>query len=104
GFTAAEIERLQKPAQGLCDADEIPEAPADPVTKPGDLWVLGEHRLICGDSTDAAVVARVLEGAAPRLLLTDPPYGVEYDASWRDRAGLNGMGPAEPAYMQRTVG
>jgi DNA modification methylase len=104
GFSAAEIERMLGSTAGLCDADEIPEPPPEPITQPGDLWLLGEHRLICGDSTDAAVVARVLDGAVPRLLLTDPPYGVSYDARWRDRAGLNACGPAEAPYMQRAEG
>ena len=66
--------------------DEVPEPPADPVTKPGDLWLLGEHRLLCGDSTKAADVERVLAGAKPFLMVTDPPYGVEYDADWRNHA------------------
>ena len=74
----------------LADTSEIeeeptPEPPAEPETKPGDLWVLGGHRLICGDSTDPDVVARVLDGATPNLMVTDPPYGVEYDAAWRDK-------------------
>jgi DNA modification methylase len=69
--------------------DEIPEPPVDPITKAGDLWILGEHRVLCGDSTKAADVARLLAGSTPFLMVTDPPYGVEYDASWRLDAGLN---------------
>jgi DNA modification methylase len=80
--------------------DDVPPPPAIPVSKPGDLYLLGNHRLICGDSTDPAVVARVLGGAAPRLLLTDPPYGVELDMEWRDRAGLNALGPAQASYLR----
>ncbi|MCE9636448.1 MAG: ParB N-terminal domain-containing protein [Planctomycetes bacterium] len=101
GFTAAEIERLQKPAEGLVDPDEIPEPPAEPVSRPGDLLILGEHRLLCGDSLNPDDVARLLDGAKPEFLVTDPPYGVSFDAEWRDRAGLNQCGPAEPSYMQR---
>jgi DNA modification methylase len=82
------------------DADEVLEPPAVPTTRPGDLWILGEHRLVCGDSTKPDVVARVLDGDAPRLLLTDPPYGVELDMEWRDRAGLNALGPAQASYMR----
>jgi len=100
GFSSAEIERMLGPTAGMCDADEIPPVPETPVTKQGDIYILGEHRLICGDSTDAAVVARVLDGAEPRLLLTDPPYGVSLDMEWRDRAGLNALGPAEPSYLR----
>jgi DNA modification methylase len=66
--------------------DEVPEPPADPVTKPGDLWLLGEHRLLCGDSTKAEDVARVLGDRKPFLMVTDPPYGVEYDPEWRNEA------------------
>ena len=76
-------------AEGLTDPDAVPEVPADPVSRPGDAWVLGRHRLVCGDSTDAAVVARALDGVTPHLMVTDPPYGVEYDPAWRNRAGLS---------------
>jgi DNA modification methylase len=71
----------------------------------GDLWQLGEHRVLCGDATDAGDVARLLEERRPGLMITDPPYGIELDSEWRDRAGLNGAGPAEPSYMKhRTEG
>jgi DNA modification methylase len=69
---------------GTAEQDEVPEPPKDPVTKLGDLWLLGEHRLLCGDSTNAEDVGRVLDGRKPFLMVTDPPYGVEYDADWRD--------------------
>src|ERR1035437_3897488 len=76
------------------DLDEaLAEATRAPRSKPGDLWVLGDHRLLCGDSTDPAAVARLLDGAEPKLLATDPPYGVSYDASWRDGV-YNALGPA----------
>jgi ParB-like chromosome segregation protein Spo0J len=82
------------------DLDEaLAEAIRAPRSKPGDLWSLGDHRLLCGDSTDAAAVARLLDGAQPRLLATDPPYGVSYDASWRDGV-YNALGPAEKPYMR----
>jgi len=84
--------------------DDVPEA-GEPITRPGDLWVLGDHRLLCGDCTNAECVAAVLDGAKPLLLVTDPPYGVPLDNEWRDRAGLNGCGPAEASYMKhRTEG
>lgn len=59
--------------------DEVPEPPADPVTKPGDLWLLGEHRLLCGDSTKAEDVERVMGGERAKMMFTDPPYGVDYE-------------------------
>ena len=67
--------------------DEIPEAPEDPVTRPGDLWILGNHRLLCGDSTVATDVERLLGTVKPLLMVTDPPYGVDYDPVWRNKAG-----------------
>jgi DNA modification methylase len=67
--------------------DDIPEPPVTPVSVVGDLWQLGSHRLICGDSTSADVVQRLLGDVRPLLMVTDPPYGVEYDPSWRNQAG-----------------
>ena len=67
--------------------DDVPELPVTPVSVPGDMWHLGVHRLICGDSTAADVVGRLLGDVRPLLMVTDPPYGVEYDPSWRNQAG-----------------
>jgi len=86
-------------------ANDTPPLPESPVSLPGDLWLLGPHRVLCGDATRAEVVARLLDDRKPRLMVTDPPYGIELDSEWRDRAGLNGCGAAEPSYMkQRTAG
>ena len=74
--------------------DEIPEDP-EPVCKPGDLWILGNHRLKCGDSTNATDVEHLLGDVKPHLMVTDPPYGVAYDPKWRIKAGINNeVGPA----------
>src|SRR5450830_1243311 len=82
------------------DLDEaLDEARRAPRTKPGDLWQLGDHRLLCGDATKADDVARLLDGAEPKLLSTDPPYGVSLDGSWRDGV-YNALGPAEKTYMR----
>jgi len=74
----------------------------------GDLAIYGfadPHRLLCGDSTSPEAVARLLNGAEPLLMVTDPPYGISLDSEWRDRAGLNGCGAAEASYMKtRTEG
>lgn len=71
--------------------DVAPPKPAKPKTKLGDLVLLGDHRVLCGDSTDPAAVARLLEGLElqPAIMVTDPPYGVEYDPTWRHAAGIN---------------
>lgn len=58
-------------------------------TAPGDLWELGDHRLLCGDSTKAEQVARLFDGQAPGMMTTDPPYGVQYDPGWRNAAGVS---------------
>jgi DNA modification methylase len=68
------------------------------------LWLLGEHRVLCGDAISPQAVERLLGNRRPILLVTDPPYGIELDSAWRDRAGLNGCGPAEPRQLHRTEG
>jgi DNA modification methylase len=70
-------------SSGLTDPDSTPEVLENPVTQRGDLWNLGAHRVVCGDSTNPADVELVLAGSQPHLMVTDPPYGVEYDPSWR---------------------
>lgn len=88
GFSADQLaDLLNVQTAGLTDPDDVPETPAEPVTQPGDVYVLGRHRLVCGDSTKADDVARALDGARPHLMVTDPPYGVEYDADWRNHTG-----------------
>lgn len=89
GFSPDEIASLVNTGcQGLTDPDDTPEVPAEPVSKLGDLWVLGRHRLICGDSTTRSDVQLVLGDVRPHLMVTDPPYGVEYDPAWRTQAGV----------------
>lgn len=85
GFDDAEI---HEDTPGLTDPDETPDPPTEEmaVSRAGDVWLLGKHRLLCGDSTVAADVVKILGGVKPHLMVTDPPYGVEYDPAWRNDA------------------
>ena len=91
GFGAKEVadllEQLASPIEVSGEDDEIPPAPAEPVTERGDLWILGPHRLCCGDSTDPADVNRLLAGSAPRAVITSPPYFNQRDYAHWDRYG-----------------
>lgn len=88
GWTAEEVKALRAMSfvEPQSDEDAIPDAPKKAITQSGDLWVMGNHRLLCGDSTKAEDVVRLLNGEKPSLMVTDPPYGVEYDANWRNEA------------------
>jgi len=91
GFSEDELEALlaEGTEDGLTDEDETPEVEEEAITLEGDLWILGKHRLRCGDSTNAEHVADLLQNVQPHLMVTDPPYGVEYDPKWRAQAGIN---------------
>ena len=89
GFEAGEIDALFRGAEADPREDVVPEVPVVPVSRVGDLWLLGPHRLLCGDATDANAVTRLLNGVTPHLMITDPPFGVNYDPSWRNTAGLS---------------
>jgi len=90
GFSDEELAALSASANaGLTDPDQVPDTPARPVSRPGDIWLLGKHRLVCGDCTDPSMVESCLDGVKPHLMVTDPPYGVGYDPAWRARAGVN---------------
>jgi DNA modification methylase len=88
GFGDDELGRLLAPpeTEGLTDPDDAPDVPDVPVTVEGDLWLLGRHRLVCGDCTVADTTLRAMGDVRPHLMVTDPPYGVEYDADWRNHA------------------
>jgi DNA modification methylase len=87
GFDDDELAALMADIEeGLTDPDDVPDAPEEPVTVAGDVWLLGKHRLVCGDSTDADDVAKCMNGVEPHLMVTDPPYGLGLDASWREDA------------------
>jgi DNA modification methylase len=86
-FTDAELKKVA-PGFGSNNASNAaPEPPREPVTRLGDLYLLGDHRVLCGDATSATDVDRLLNGTKPLLMVTDPPYGVDYDPTWRDGKG-----------------
>jgi DNA modification methylase len=94
GFDPREIDSLL----ALDDeekANAAPPLPQSPVSRLGDLWLLGQHRVLCGDATSRDAVGRLLGSNKPLVMVTDPPYGVELDSEWRDRAGINKRGPVE---------
>jgi DNA modification methylase len=123
GFDDREIDDFLRDPEDDDRANQVPPVPEHPASTPGDVWLLGKHRLICGDCTQADVVSKLLGSVTPILMVTDPPYGIELDSEWRDRAGLNTAPgqkrtaaskaaakgnpqyPAESSYMkQRTEG
>jgi DNA modification methylase len=89
GFDATELERLLAIADGEAGSDEgedeVPEPPEEPLSKPGDLWVLGNHRLLCGDATVLTDIERVLGGQLADMTWTDPPYNVDYANTPKDK-------------------
>lgn len=78
-----------KPADAPAKVDQAAQLQEKWGTAPGDVWELGDHRLLCGDSTKADQVARLFDGQRPGIMLTDPPYGVQYDPNWRNEAGVS---------------
>jgi DNA modification methylase len=105
GFDTKELDDLLADPEDDAAADAAPPLPANPVSQPGDLWLCGPHRVLCADCTSSDAVAKLLGVRKPQLMVTDPPYGISLDSEWRDRAGLNGCGPAEASYMKkRTAG
>jgi DNA modification methylase len=94
GFGDDELQRLLAPpgTEGLTEPDDVPDPPGEPVTQPGDVWRLGRHRLICGDSTDAGVIRRLMGNATARMMFTDPPWNVaigqDANPRHRQREGL----------------
>jgi DNA modification methylase len=88
GFTDEEVEELLREPEpavaGNTDEDAVPEPPETAITAPGDVWILGEHRLLCGDATQMADIEKVLAGSRAAVVWTDPPYGVNYGSSMKD--------------------
>lgn len=93
GFSTDEIEALLAPVgtEGLTDEDAVPEVPEAPVTVLGDVWLLGKHRVMCGDSTSIDAVEKLMDGQKADMVFTDPPYGVGYTGGLQNSAkGLRG--------------
>lgn len=86
GFSVDELSKLLAPAgtEGLTDPDDTPEVPAEPVSKPGDVWVCGPHRVMCGSSLEQTAVDKLCAGQAVDMLLTDPPYNVAYTGKTKE--------------------
>ena len=84
GFSTDEIEALLAPVgtEGLTDEDAVPEVPEAPVTVLGDVWLLGKHRVMCGDSTSIDAVEKLMDGGKADMVFTDPPYGMHLDTDW----------------------
>ena len=111
GFSAEALEALFDDMEsddaggneGLTDPDDVPEPPAEPITKPGDVWLLGKHRLMCGDSTDAESVRRLMAGEKAGLMNTDPPYGIAYANDDRPNPGVAKPRVAKPRVAKPRV-
>jgi DNA modification methylase len=105
GFDPHEIDHFLSIPNQEQQENAAPPLPAHAVSRPRDVWLCGrppyQHRLLCGDATSPDVIARLLDKREPVLMVADPPYGIQLDSEWRDRAGLNGHGPAEPSYLKR---
>lgn len=88
GFSEDELKELENFGESQTEAkseeDEIPEAPAEPITKRGDVWILGEHRLMCGDITMFDDVRKLMRGDCAAMIFTDPPYNVNYGSTMKD--------------------
>lgn len=88
GFDPTELDTILKPevVEGLTDEDAVPEVPDNPITKRGDVWILGNHRLMCGESVSIDDVDKLMDGNKADMVFTDPPYGVSYQSNWRTKA------------------
>lgn len=88
GFSVEELDGLLnalEPTEGLTDEDAVPEPPPEAITKPGDIWILGKHRLMCGDSTSIDHLEKLCNGRQVDMWLTDPPYNVAYEGGTKEK-------------------
>ena len=93
GFDPKELSALLEPevVEGLTDEDAVPDVPDEPKTKLGDIYQLGNHRLMCGDSTSIDAVDKLMDGQKADMVFTDPPYGMFLNADYSDMGGKNSM-------------
>jgi 16S rRNA G966 N2-methylase RsmD len=103
GFKADEIATFMPdeipPFEG--DEDEVPDIPSDPITKLGDIWIMGKHRLMCGDSTSIDAVEKLIADAKPEMVYTDPPYGIDENT---DRVRSKRTQAAKAGVYEKIIG
>jgi len=106
GFSLDEIADLQieEVPEGLTDEDAVPEAPDEPLTVEGDVWVLGNHRLMCGDSTSIDAVEKLMDGQKADVIYTDPPYGMNLDADYSKLKGSDKSPNAKGYKWENVIG
>jgi DNA modification methylase len=104
GFDEDELLKIMNPelAQGHCDPDDVPLPPDEAITQPGDLWILGNHRLLCGDSSKPADVDRLLGGVTIHLVNSDPPYNVKVEPRSNNAIASGSRGLAAPSQQSLT--
>ena len=90
----------QDAAEGLTDEDAVPELPETPVSVAGDVWILGNHKLLVGDATDPGAVARLMAGETADLVFTDPPYNVDYEGYTEERLTIKGDRMTDAEFKQ----
>ncbi len=102
GFEDQELARLlaAQDVEGLRDEDSVPELSETPISRIGDLWILGHHRLLVGDATDTNAVAKLMAGASADLVFTDPPYNVDYEGYTEERLKIKGDRMSDADFKQ----
>jgi DNA modification methylase len=102
GFTSDEIDALmpKQLEEGLTDEDAVPEAGPEPITKPGDVWVMGRHRLLCGDSTSMDDLAKLCKDQLVDMWLTDPPYNVAYEGKTKEALTIQNDSMGDDQFRQ----
>jgi DNA modification methylase len=104
GWSDDELAELMPEVEELPPEDaheeSVPEPPADPVSKPGDVWLLGKHRVMCGDSTSIEAVEQLMDGGKADLLLTDPPYNVAYEGGTSEKLTIQNDDMSDEDFRQ----